>query len=299
MHNIQLRKRGRPAKNISNTTHIPSLIDFSSITRLGDLNIDPKMMETMKSDLPLDDLFSHEGGVPCSTNIMAAGAPGVGKTTILLDLLSAIQNKGRKCLFISAEMGQKQMFKYTQRFQQFKNVTTIFLNDYLEHNSKDVIEQVLNIGYDLVLIDSVAEVIDAVRDDNGWDRKMAEAWLVEICTRNNKGENTDNKFTSFLLIQQMTKGMDMVGSNKLKHFSNYTDQENNNILNIIFENQKYFTYENLIVEISKIEKRGINFSKSYIKFLKEKILNIYMKEILLIKVNYLMKHFVKVLFKQK
>ena len=219
MHNIQLRKRGRPAKNISNTTHIPSLIDFSSITRLGDLNIDPKMMETMKSDLPLDDLFSHEGGVPCSTNIMAAGAPGVGKTTILLDLLSAIQNKGRKCLFISAEMGQKQMFKYTQRFQQFKNVTTIFLNDYLEHNSKDVIEQVLNIGYDLVLIDSVAEIIDAVRDDNGWDRKMAEAWLVEICTRNNKGENTDNKFTSFLLIQQMTKGMDMVGSNKLKHLT--------------------------------------------------------------------------------
>lgn len=59
-------------------------------------------------------------------------------------------------------------------------------------------------------------------------------------------------------------------SNKIKHFSNYTDQEHNNILNIIFEIDKYFTYENLIVEISKIEKRGINFSKSYIKFLKEK-----------------------------
>ena len=59
-------------------------------------------------------------------------------------------------------------------------------------------------------------------------------------------------------------------SNKIKHFSNYSDQEHNNILNIIFEKEKYFTYENLIVEISKIEKRGINFSKSYIKFLKEK-----------------------------
>ena len=38
----------------------------------------------------------------------------------------------------------------------------------------------------------------------------------------------------------------------------------------MIEKLKYFTYENLIVEISKIEKRGINFSKSYIKFLKEK-----------------------------
>ena len=59
-------------------------------------------------------------------------------------------------------------------------------------------------------------------------------------------------------------------TNKIKHFSNYSDQEHNNILNIIFEKEKYYTYENLIVEISKIEKRGINFSKSYIKFLKEK-----------------------------
>jgi len=59
-------------------------------------------------------------------------------------------------------------------------------------------------------------------------------------------------------------------SHKIRHFSNYTDQEHNNILNVIFEKEKYFTYENLIVEISKIEKRGINFSKSYIKFFKEK-----------------------------
>jgi hypothetical protein len=72
----------------------------------------------------------------------------------------------------------------------------------------------------------------------------------------------DNKFIQINSIVQ--------DSNKIKHFSNYSDQEHNNILNIIFEIDKYFTYENLIVEISKIEKRGINFSKSYIKFLKEK-----------------------------
>jgi hypothetical protein len=57
---------------------------------------------------------------------------------------------------------------------------------------------------------------------------------------------------------------------KIKHFSNYTEQEHNNILNTIFKTQKYFKYENLLNEISKIEKRGINFSKSYLKFFKEK-----------------------------
>jgi predicted ATP-dependent serine protease len=72
-------------------------------------------------------------------------------------------------------------------------------------------------GWDLVLIDSIAEIIGGVRDDNGWDRKMAESWLVDVCQQNNKGENDDNKFTSFLLIQQVTKGGVFVGSNALKH----------------------------------------------------------------------------------
>jgi DNA repair protein RadA/Sms len=218
MQNIQITKRrGRPSKAIQNATYTPSLIDFSNITKLSSLNIDPRMMETMKSGLVVDHLISHEGGIPSATNIMCIGDPGIGKTTILLDVLSAVQNKGRKCLFISGEMGKKQMFKYTERFKQFGCIETLFTQDYLDYNTKDVIEQVLNIGWDLVLIDSAAEIIESVRDDNGWDRKMAESWLVDNCVKNNKGENIENKFTSFLLIQQVTKSGVFSGSNKLKH----------------------------------------------------------------------------------
>jgi predicted ATP-dependent serine protease len=61
-----------------------------------------------------------------------------------------------------------------------------------------------------------------VRDDNGWDRKTAESWLVENCTKQNKGKNKENKFTSFLLIQQVTKAGEFVGSNKLKHMTDAT-----------------------------------------------------------------------------
>lgn len=216
MENMNIIKRkGRPSTK--NVTYTPSLIDFSKVTKLNNLNIDPKMMNTFKSGLKIDNLISHEGGIPAATNIMMIGDPGVGKTTVLLDVLSAAQNKGAKCLFISGEMGKKQMFKYTQRFPQFGNIETLFMQDYLEFNTKDVIEQVLNIGYDIVLIDSAAEVIDGVRDDNNWDRKMAEAWLVDVCTKNNKGENKTNAYTSFLLIQQVTKSGVFAGSNKLKH----------------------------------------------------------------------------------
>ena len=210
------KRRGRPSTK--NVQPVPSIIDFSPIVKLNKLDIDPKMMEVMKSGLGnFDKFISHESGVPAASNILIAGSPGVGKTTVLLDLLSGIVKSGKKCLFISGEMGRKQMFKYTNRFPQFGNIDTLFMMDYLEYNTKDVIEQVLDKGYDLVLIDSAAEIIGSVRDDNNWDRKLAESWLVEVCLRNNKGENKQNKYTSFLLIQQMTKSEDMVGSNKLKH----------------------------------------------------------------------------------
>jgi len=212
-----MEKRGRPKKERLEFDHIE--IDFSQITRLNKLDIDPRMMEQMKSGKVLDSLISHEEGIPAATNIMIIGDPGVGKTTVLLDLLAAAQHKNpdKKCLFISGEMGKKQMFKYTQRFPQFGTIETMFASDYTDHNTKDVIEQLLTIGWDLILIDSIAEIIEGVRDDNGWDRKTAESWLVDICVQNNKGLNKNNCFSTFLLIQQVTKSGVFVGSNKLKH----------------------------------------------------------------------------------
>ena len=214
-----MEKRGRPRKNRLEHEFEHVEIDFSQITKLNKLDIDPRMMEQMQSGTVLDSLISHEKGIPAATNIMVIGDPGVGKTTVLLDLLASTQNKnkGKRCLFISGEMGKKQMFKYTQRFPQFGIIDTMFVSDYTNHNTKDVIEQLLTIGYDIVLIDSIAEVIEGVRDDNGWDRKTAESWLVDICTQNNKGWNTNNCYTTFLLIQQVTKSGVFVGSNKLKH----------------------------------------------------------------------------------
>ena len=216
-----MKKRGRPSKQIQPLMKVT--IDFSQITKLSQLNLDPKMLEIMPSGRKqLDEFISHEGGIPCSTNVMVIGDPGVGKTTVLLDLMASVQNKGRKCLFISGEMGRKQMYKYTKRFPQFGIIDTLFLSDYLEYNTKDVVEQVMDGGYDLILIDSIAEVLDGVRDDMGWDRKTAESWLVGQCLKNNKGGNKMNKYTSFLLIQQVTKSGEFQGSNKLKHMTDAT-----------------------------------------------------------------------------
>lgn len=219
-----IKRRGRPRKE----QHVAQAqrIDFSKITSLSQLNINPRMLDTMNSGLSIDELFSEEGGIPCASNYMIIGDPGVGKTTILLDVLASVQRQDDtlNCLFISGEMGRKQMYRYTERFPQFRNVQTIFMADYLEHNTKDVVDQLLDIGWDLVLIDSAAEIIEGVRDDNNWDRKTAESWFVDACIQHNKGCNNKDKYTSFLVIQQVTKQGEFVGSNKLKHLFDATGE---------------------------------------------------------------------------
>ncbi len=216
---MNTKRRGRPKKE-QHVAHAQR-IDFSKVSTLNQLNINPRMLDTMESGLSIDELFSEEGGIPCASNYMIIGDPGVGKTTILLDVLASVQRRDQNlnCLFISGEMGRKQMYKYIERFPQFRNVKTMFMADYLEHNTKDVVEQLLDMGWDLVLIDSAAEIIEGVRDDNGWDRKTAESWFVDMCVKHNKGSNDKDKYTSFLAIQQVTKQGEFVGSNKLKHMT--------------------------------------------------------------------------------
>ena len=57
---------------------------------------------------------------------------------------------------------------------------------------------------------------------------------------------------------------------KESDFNKYTDIEHGILLNKIFNNIKEYQYEDLIKVICKIDERGINSSKSYIKFLKDK-----------------------------
>jgi DNA repair protein RadA/Sms len=179
------------------------------------------MLKINKTGLVLDTIFSYEGGVPVGTNIMATGDPGVGKTTVLLHTLASLQlkNPNLKCLFVCAEMSQIQMFKYTQRFPIFGNLETIFTSDFMNYNSKEVIEQLFKKGYDYILIDSIVEVLESVKEDASMSQSQAEKWLVDLCVEHNEANNELGKYTSFLLIQQVTKAGVFVGSNKIKHIT--------------------------------------------------------------------------------
>jgi DNA repair protein RadA/Sms len=150
---------------------------------------------------------------------MLAGAPGIGKTTVLLELLSRLHNTGKNVLFISAEMNQIDMSRYLKRFPHWGQLPILFLADYTENCPKQVIESVLDGGWDLVLTDSYTEVNDTIKEECNMTRGKTEKWFLDLMTQHNKGGNSKKVYTTFITILQLSKGGTFVGSNKLKHMT--------------------------------------------------------------------------------
>ena len=185
--------------------------------RMVDQVFDPKIFQPIKTGKSIDQLLSTHGGFPRATNFMMVGDPGVGKSTVSMDILSDLQGNGANVLFISAEMDRIDLYEYVQRYPKFGNIDILFLGEYLDENPKLVVEHMLNKGYDIVLIDSFVEVQDTVKEANAMTTGATEKWLINLMRTNNMGNNESGAYTSFLCIQQVNKGGNFVGSNKLKH----------------------------------------------------------------------------------
>jgi predicted ATP-dependent serine protease len=215
--NQPLVKRGRPRK----TQHTDQQ-DFNPETikliRGANLQFDENLFVPIKTNSELDIILSTEGGIMPGTNMVLVGGPGSGKSTVVLDILSNCTSQGYKCLFISAEMDEIAFHKYCRRIPKFSNVQTLFLKNYA-FNIKETLEYVFNLGYDLVAVDSIAEVIEMYKDAYRTTESNAEFWFLTLQDKHKKGENGKGYYTTFLNIQQVTKQGDFVGSNKLKHLT--------------------------------------------------------------------------------
>jgi DNA repair protein RadA/Sms len=148
---------------------------------------------------------------------MLIGDPGVGKSTVSLDILSDLGANGYRVLFISAEMTRIDLYGYVQRYPKFGEVDILFTGEYCDSNPKTVIESALKPGYDVVLIDSFAEVQEDIKEVLKLSSAGSEKWLIDLMISHNLGGNDTKTHTTFIAIQQVTKGGVFVGSNKLKH----------------------------------------------------------------------------------
>jgi len=187
------------------------------LVKMDELKFDKNLFVPMKTGRKIDDLLSGEGGLMKGTNFAFIGDPGVGKSTVMLDVLSDLHKNDHKVLFISGEMTSIDMFGYVKRFPKFGKLPILFLGDYIEKDPIVILKSILSEGWDAVLIDSMAEVVTSVVDFHGGTSKSAETKILNILEKHNKAENKEKRNTAFMIIQQVTKSGNFAGSNRFKH----------------------------------------------------------------------------------
>ena len=102
------------------------------LVKMNDIKFNDDLFIPIKSKTIVDSLLSTEGGVFPGTNTVVIGDPGVGKSTVLLDLLAQYNKDGKKVLFISGEMNEIDMYGYVKRYPSFGQLPIMFMNDYTD-----------------------------------------------------------------------------------------------------------------------------------------------------------------------
>ena len=194
---------------------------MDEIVKMRDVKFSPELFINYRTGTILDELLCSYQGLPKGVNYMVIGDPGVGKTTIILDLLANIQTKSpnAKILFVSAEMNEIDLAIYVERYPKFQDLNILFLETTFDNENKswDVFQRVLAQGWDIVAIDSFYELQGIVKEEENVTMKKSESMLLSIIRQHNKADNERKVNTTFLTIQQVTKSGAFVGSNRLKH----------------------------------------------------------------------------------
>ena len=194
---------------------------MSQIVKMKDVRFHAELFENYHSMTVLDDLLCSYKGLPKGVNYMIIGDPGVGKTTVILDLIANISRhaQGARILFISAEMNEIDLAIYVKRYPKFGNLDIMFVEADFEGEKKHLqeIEEVLEKGWDIVAIDSFHELQSIIKEEEDISMRLAETKLLSLIKKHNKAENATSTNTTFLTIQQVTKKGSFAGTNRLKH----------------------------------------------------------------------------------
>ena len=193
------------------------------VVKMKDIQFEKGLFENWMTGKIMDELLCSYKGLPKGVNYMVIGDPGVGKTTIILDLLSDLSlYNSANVLFVSAEMNEIDLAIYVQRFPKFQNLDILFVEGEFEqepHSCKTLekLSAILDQGWDVVAIDSFYELQGIIKEEENITLKKAESLLLSLMKLQSKGVNDRSVNTTFLTIQQVTKSGAFVGSNRLKH----------------------------------------------------------------------------------
>jgi DNA repair protein RadA/Sms len=128
-----------------------SLLNVAKPQKMNDIS----MEEEMRLSTGLGELDRVlGGGIVKGSLVLVGGDPGIGKSTLLLQLSDNVAKKGHKVLYVSGEESAKQIKIRAQRMNS--DSESIYL---LSENNMEYIQQnIQDINPDLLIIDSIQTV---------------------------------------------------------------------------------------------------------------------------------------------
>ncbi len=219
------------------------LEEDSELIKLSKVKIDKDLKITTDYE-ELDRVLG--GGFVLGSSVLIGGWPGIGKSTLALQIASRLTHKGKKVLYISGEESLKQIKLRAQRLKEL-NLDFYILST---QNLKKALESIKEIKPDLVIVDSIQvfflEELDSAPGSIVQVRECAFL-LIKTCKTHN---------ICLLLIGHVTKEGLIAGPKILEHMVDvvlYFEGESNTDFRILRAQKNRFGATN---EIAVFEMTG-------------------------------------------
>lgn len=153
---------------------------------------------------PVDEVLG--GGIVPASIVLLAGEPGIGKSTILLQLAAAI-SKDHSVLYVSGEESVSQIKMRAERL----GLSTASLQLAASTSANDVASSMSAAGYDLVIVDSIQTVAVAELDSaaGSVSQITSSAQLLQATAKQTN--------TAMVMVGHVTKEGSIAGPKILEH----------------------------------------------------------------------------------
>lgn len=185
-------------------------------------SIAPKREERFSTSIPELDRVLGGGVIPGSL-VLVGGDPGIGKSTLLLQVSNNVAETGKKVLYISGEESENQIKMRAKRLK----ISSDNLYIYTENNLAAIELQIAEVEPDMVIVDSIQTMISP-------EINSAPGTISQIKEGTSKFMKiSKSKSISTFIVGHVTKEGTLAGPKLLEHMVDTV---------LYFEGERYNTY---------------------------------------------------------
>ena len=189
-------------------------------------SIAPKREERFSTSIPELDRVLGGGVIPGSL-VLVGGDPGIGKSTLLLQVSNNVAETGKKVLYISGEESENQIKMRAKRLK----ISSDNLYIYTENNLAAIELQIAEVEPDMVIVDSIQTMISP-------EINSAPGTISQIKEGTSKFMKiSKSKSISTFIVGHVTKEGALAGPKLLEHMVDTV---------LYFEGERYNTYRRAV-----------------------------------------------------